>query len=110
MRTIADAQAANFVALLITAVANTAANRRLTFGVAGRTGAVRHQSQGLVVFVLGLALTSGALFWLHSGHEPSRGVEVAVVVSANLLATLLKFILFRVWVFKHPRRHPAGAH
>ncbi|SDP77910.1 Glycosyltransferase, catalytic subunit of cellulose synthase and poly-beta-1,6-N-acetylglucosamine synthase [Arthrobacter sp. ok909] len=110
MRTIADAQAANFVALLITAVANTAANRRLTFGVAGRTGAVRHQFQGLVVFVLGLALTSGALFWLHSGHEPSRGVEVAVVVGANLLATLLKFILFRVWVFKHPRRHPAGAH
>src|SRR6476469_6707965 len=33
------AQAANFLALAITAVANTAANRRLTFGVRGREGA-----------------------------------------------------------------------
>lgn len=104
MRTFADAQTANFVAMLITAVANTAANRRLTFGVSGATGAVRHQFQGLVVFALGLALTSGVLFWLASGGEPPRGVEVAGVVGANLLATLLKFILFRVWVFKQPRR------
>ncbi|MFF2299553.1 bifunctional glycosyltransferase family 2/GtrA family protein [Arthrobacter bambusae] len=103
MRTIADAQTANFVAMLVTAVANTAANRRLTFGVSGTTGAVRHQFQGLVVFALGLALTSGVLFWLASGGEPSRGVEIAGVVGANLLATLLKFILFRVWVFKQPR-------
>lgn len=104
MRTIADAQTANFVAMLITAVANTTANRLFTFRVSGRAGAVRHQFQGLAIFALGLALTSGALFWLHSGQEPSRGVEVAAVVGANLLATLLKFILFRVWVFKHPRR------
>ena len=41
------AQAANVVALLVTAVANTAANRRLTFGVRGRDGAARHQVQGL---------------------------------------------------------------
>ena len=108
LRTIADAQAANFVALLISAVANTAANRLFTFGVSGRSGALRHQFQGLAVFVLGLALTSGALFWLHSEHEPSRGVEVAIVVGANLLATLLKFILFRSWVFRYPRRHPAA--
>jgi putative flippase GtrA len=104
MRTFADAQTANFVAMLITAVANTAANRRLTFGVSGATGAVRHQFQGLVVFALGLALTSGVLFWLASGGEPPRAVEVAGVVAANLLATLLKFILFRVWVFKQPRQ------
>jgi putative flippase GtrA len=104
MRTIADAQTANFVAMLITAVASTAANRRLTFGVSGATGAVRHQFQGLVVFALGLALTSGVLFWLASGGEPPRAVEVAGVVAANLLATLLKFILFRVWVFKQPRQ------
>src|SRR5664279_2463660 len=54
------AQAANFVALLLTAVANTAVNRRFTFGVRGQ-GAMRHQVQGLLVFGLGLALTSGAL-------------------------------------------------
>ena len=46
----AGAQAANFLALAITAVANTAANRRLTFGVRGRQGAVRHQFLGIGVF------------------------------------------------------------
>src|SRR4051812_30762171 len=43
-------QAANALALLICAVANTAANRRLTFGLRGRGGALRHQAKGLMVF------------------------------------------------------------
>ncbi|MFD8013823.1 glycosyltransferase, partial [Streptomyces sp. NPDC059762] len=55
----AGAQLANAAALLVSAVANTAANRRLTFGVRGRDRAVRHQAQGLVVLAIGLALTSG---------------------------------------------------
>ena len=45
--------------LLVTAVANTAANRRLTFGISGRRHAARHQFKGLIVFGIGLALTSG---------------------------------------------------
>ena len=36
------AQVANFLALLITAIGNTAANRRFTFGIRGRSGRVRH--------------------------------------------------------------------
>jgi len=32
----AGAQAANLIALLVTAIGNTAANRRFTFGVGGR--------------------------------------------------------------------------
>ena len=36
----AGAQAANLIALLVSAVANTAANRRLTFGVRGSGGGV----------------------------------------------------------------------
>ena len=55
------AQAANFSALLLTAVANTAANRRVTFGFRGSQNAARHQGQGLLVFFLGWALTSGSL-------------------------------------------------
>jgi putative flippase GtrA len=93
------AQAANLVALLLTAVANTAANRRLTFGVRGRERAVRHHGQGLVVFALGWALTSGSLAALHALAEPSRLVELAVLVAANLLATALRFVLLRHWVF-----------
>jgi hypothetical protein len=45
-------QAANLAALGVTAVANTAANRRLTFGTAGGRGAGREQFRGLPVFLL----------------------------------------------------------
>jgi putative flippase GtrA len=92
-------QGANLAALLLTAVANTAANRRLTFGVRGRTGFWRHQGQGLAVFVLGWALTSGSLAWLHATTRPTRATELAVLVLANLTATVLRFTLLRHWVF-----------
>ena len=98
------AQTANFLALLVTAVANTAANRRFNFGVRGREGATRQQLQGLVVFVLGLVLTSGALAGLHALTDtPGRGVELGVLVVANLLATLTKFVAMRAWVFNRSR-------
>lgn len=96
----AGPQLANGGALLVSAVANTAANRRLTFGVRGRGGAVRHQAQGLVVFAIGLALTSGSLAALGAASgSPSHGTELAVLIAANLAATVLRFLLFRAWVF-----------
>ena len=105
LRHVVDAQPANLVALLLTAVANTAANRRITFGIRGGPGAGRAQLQGLVVFVLGLALTSGSLAVLHAvTPAPSRGAEVVLLVAANALATLLRFLLLRGWVFRTPRR------
>jgi putative flippase GtrA len=96
-------QGANLVALLVTAVGNTAANRRFTFGVRGRVRAARHHVEGLVVFGIGLGLTSGALVVLHEVTDPHRTVELAVLVAANLLATVMRFVLLRGWVF-HPRR------
>ena len=100
------AQAANFVALLVTAIGNTAANRRLTFGVRG-AGATKHQLQGLIVFGLGLALTSGSLAALHArATAPSRGLEAAVLVGANLAATVLRFVLLRAWVFRASHAAP----
>ncbi|MEU2506037.1 bifunctional glycosyltransferase family 2/GtrA family protein [Streptomyces sp. NPDC007863] len=102
------AQLANAAALLLSAVANTAANRRLTFGVRGRDRAVRHQAQGLVVFAIGLALTSGSLAALGAATgDPAHSTELAVLVVANLAATVLRFLLFRLWVFPD-RRHPTG--
>ncbi|MDU0293667.1 bifunctional glycosyltransferase family 2/GtrA family protein [Saccharothrix longispora] len=97
------AQGANLVALLVTAVANTAANRRFTFGVRGSRGAGRHQFEGLVVFGLGLALTSGALAVLHRFTPPGGAADLAAVVGANLLATVLRFLLLRNWVFRARR-------
>jgi len=102
------AQAANFAALLLTAIANTAANRRLTFGVRGADGAIRHQGQGLVVFALGWGLTSSTLGVLHAAVPGApRGAELAALVVANLAATLLRFVLLRHWVFRR-RTSPAG--
>ncbi|NBE56852.1 bifunctional glycosyltransferase family 2/GtrA family protein [Streptomyces boluensis] len=95
------AQFANAVALLVSAVANTAANRRLTFGVRGRGRAVRHQAQGLVVFAIGLALTSGSLAALDAaaGGQVAHATELTVLIAANLAATVVRFLLFRIWVF-----------
>ncbi|MFF0316227.1 glycosyltransferase [Micromonospora sp. NPDC005252] len=97
------AQPANLLALLVTAVANTAANRRLTFGITGSRHAGRHHAQGLLAFALGLALTSGALAVLHAlVAVPARPVELAVLVAANLAATVLRFVLLRLGM--HHRR------
>ncbi|MEV6683176.1 bifunctional glycosyltransferase family 2/GtrA family protein [Streptomyces erythrochromogenes] len=100
----AGPQLANGAALLLSAVANTAANRRLTFGVRGRERAVRHQAQGLVVFGIGLALTSGSLAALTAATpHPAHGTELAVLITANLAATVLRFLLLRAWVFPERR-------
>jgi putative flippase GtrA len=102
-----NAQAANALALLVTAVANTAANRRLTFAIRGATGSVRHQAQGLVVFGLALALTSLSLVLLHAlDAHPSRPLELVVLVIANLVATVVRFLLLRSWVFRARRVAP----
>lgn len=91
------AQAANLVALLVTAVANTAANRRLTFGISGREGAIKHHLGGLAAFGVALGLTSGSL-WLLDTFWPGAGrvVEVVVLVVANAAATLLRFVALRL--------------
>jgi putative flippase GtrA len=102
------AYAANLIALVVTAIGNTAANRRLTFGVRGSTGAATHQLQGLIVFALGLALTSGALAALHTWMPAaSQAVELLVLIVANALSTLLRFVAYRSWIFRKPAARPA---
>jgi glycosyltransferase involved in cell wall biosynthesis len=90
------AQAANLTALLLTAIANTAANRAFTFGIRGRTGVARHQLNGLLVFAFCLAITSGSLFVLHRFDTTvGKVVELSVLVAANLVATLIRFVALR---------------
>jgi glycosyltransferase involved in cell wall biosynthesis len=100
------AAGANALALAVTAVANTAANRRLTFGVRGREHLARHHLRGAVVFVLTLALTNGALAVLHDvdGH-PARWAELAVLVAAGLVATVSRYVALKTWVFARRGRH-----
>ncbi|MGJ0120264.1 glycosyltransferase [Williamsia sp. MIQD14] len=104
LHSLIGAQAANFTALLITAVFNTAANRAFTFGIKGRDGAARHHLQGIAVFVFGWALTGGSLWALHAfAPDAGKHVELLVLIVANLVATLTRFVALR-WVFRsaHP--------
>ena len=92
---------ASAVALGVTAVGNTAANRRITFGIRGREGLLRQQVAGLFVFLLALALTNGALSVLHGvdRHAP-RLLEAAVLVLATLAATVTRYVALSSWVFR----------
>jgi len=70
-----------------------------------RAGVVRHQIQGLVVFLLALGLTSGALAALHlATPTPARWLEILVLTLANAVATLMRFLLLRIWVFRRRSR------
>ncbi|MDT5328480.1 MAG: hypothetical protein QOF25_5632 [Mycobacterium sp.] len=90
------AQTANLTALLLTAIVNTAANRAFTFGIRGRGSVARHQMHGLAVFAFGLAITSGSLYVLHR-FDPTVGkvVELSILVVANLVATVVRFVALR---------------
>jgi glycosyltransferase involved in cell wall biosynthesis len=106
------AAGANALALGVTAVGNTAANRRVTFGVRGRVGMLRHHARGALVYALTLGLTSASLLSLHSiDARPPRAVELAVLVVASALATVSRYIALRTWVFAAGRRRQrvAGA-
>jgi putative flippase GtrA len=114
LRTALPAQPANAVSLLATAVLNTAVNRRFTFGIRGRPDLARHQAQGLLALGAGLALTAAALAALHAAvPRPARATEVAVLAGANLAATVIRFLIYRHWVFRGrrpgPDTQPAGA-
>ncbi len=52
------------------------------------------------MFGVGLALTSGALVAAaRVAPRAGRGLEVGVLVAAGVLATAVRFVLFRSWVF-----------
>jgi putative flippase GtrA len=94
-----DPVAANALALVVTAVGNTAANRRITFAVRDRAGAVRDQVGGLVAFGVALAITTLAVGVLGTvAPAAGRLVELAVLVAANVLATICRFLLLRRWI------------
>jgi glycosyltransferase involved in cell wall biosynthesis len=96
---------ANALALAITAVGNTQANRRFTFKVRGRERLARHHAAGAVVYLMTLAITSGALLALRAiTPNASRFVELAVLVTAGVTATVTRYLGLRFWVFR--RRAP----
>jgi putative flippase GtrA len=101
LRNVAPAAAANTIALVATAVANTAANRRLTFHVAGRDGLARHHAAGLISLAVALAFTSASLGILDV-FAPRHGrlTELAALVAANAAATVVRFVMLRVAIHR----------
>jgi putative flippase GtrA len=105
-----DAPAANAVALVVTAIGNTAANRRLTFGVRGRASMIRDQVAGLAAFAIALLLTSASIAILDRvAPDAGRGFELVVLVAANAAATVTRFVLLRSWISRAPRTAAAAS-
>ena len=97
--------AANALALAVTAVGNTQANRWLTFRMRGRAGLVRQHLMGALVYVLTVGLTMGAWGALHAvDAHPAHAVELVVLVVASAMATVSRYVALRTWVFARDRR------
>nr|WP_040406827.1 bifunctional glycosyltransferase family 2/GtrA family protein [Amycolatopsis nigrescens] len=97
---------ANFLALTITTLFNTEANRRLTFiGVRGSRPTSLVHLQGLIIFAFYYAFTSGALLALNLAvSRPSTRLELVVLLLASAIGTVGRFVALRGWVFKNPNR------
>ena len=90
---------ANAVALAVTAVGNTAANRRLTFGIDSRRGMARDHIGGLAAFAVALTLTTAAIAAARAlDPHPSGAVDLVTVVGANVVASVVRFTLLRRWI------------
>jgi putative flippase GtrA len=110
LRLVLDPAASNALALILTAIGNTDANRRLTFAVRDRAGALRDQVGGLVALGVALAITTVAVAALSvAAPDAGRAAELLVLVGANVLATVCRFLLLRRWI-AGPRRGPAADH
>jgi hypothetical protein len=62
------------------------------------------------VFGVAWCITSGSLLALHT-TEPHASplTEILVLTAANLVATVLRFVLLRGWVFRSRRIAPDAA-
>jgi putative flippase GtrA len=108
LRAYAPTPVANAIALLLTAIANTAANRRFTFGVRGGGGLAGDHVGGLLAFALALVCTNLSLtFLLAIRPDATRTVELAVLLAAGAVATLARFALLRALIFERRRRFAA---
>ncbi|WP_026316570.1 bifunctional glycosyltransferase family 2/GtrA family protein [Actinokineospora enzanensis] len=95
---------ANLVALVLTTLFNTEANRRFTFTAVQKTRGRTHL-QGFVVFGLYYAFTSAALLALHGADpNPTRALELLVLLASSVLGTAGRFLLLRRWVFRGRRQ------
>ena len=98
---------ADLLALSVCAVANTAANRRLTFAQRGRAGRARHWAGAAAVSALPLTLNLVALTAADLAGATSLVPVLAWVMAANAVATTARFVALRSAMAPEPPRSKA---
>ncbi|PWJ27357.1 putative flippase GtrA [Branchiibius hedensis] len=102
-------QVANFVALVLCTVINTAANRFFTFGVRGSQGHAKVQLQSLALLAVTWAATALALVVLHHiAPDASTWWATVTVAAGNAIATVVRFVLLRRWMSPAPTAQEAA--
>jgi putative flippase GtrA len=96
--------AADVIALAVCSIANTAANRRLTFALRGRVDRARHYASALALAALPLALNLIVLAVAAGLDVRSRVTLLIALTVANAVATVVRFVLLRDWVFSPAAR------
>lgn len=95
-----DSVVANLIALVLSTVVSTEANRRFTFGgaPAQSTWRVHVQNSGTVLFY---AFYSSIVLLLVDGLVPGADpvLESATIATASILGGTLRFLVLRYWVF-----------
>jgi putative flippase GtrA len=86
---------ANLLAVGATAIANTWANRRYTFGYRDRQRRGRHYLGSVAISMVGLALSSVAL-----ANVTGNLAQILVLLLSWGLVTVARFGLLRRWVFQ----------
>ena len=100
-------QLANLLALLLTADANSLANRRLTFPTADAHGA-GSRVRGSLTYLVSFLLTAGTLALLEGAGVESGAAYLVGLAAANLLSGVVHFVLLRWWAFASPGRAGDG--
>jgi len=109
LRVFASPAVANVLALVMTSLGNTAANRRLTFVVRSGNGFWKDQVAGMGALGVAIAMTTAAIALLHV-TAPHAGVaaEIALLTGANAAATITRFYLLRLWFERRARLTAVG--
>jgi putative flippase GtrA len=84
--------AANFLALLVTTIGNTAGHRRYTFRSQDRCGVLVAHLGGLAGMLISLAVSTAALSALDAlDHQPSTLLATTTLWVATVLAAWIRF-------------------
>jgi putative flippase GtrA len=90
------------VSLAVCSVVNTAANRRLTFSLTGRTHCLRHFARSLVVSLLPLMAMLLTLATLAAIGSTATMPALLALTVVNVATGLVRFVLLQKWVFRSP--------